>query len=195
MVFVGIVGNAMLGIVDLELMGTSFEEGVVLYIVYGTVLAVMGGLTFWAPKLWGRVLPEGAAIGLALVGVAATVLAALPLYIAGFLEQPGGFPASDAEVGRLLAIDGVESGQLWMILSVVGHALMALTVVAFVGLLFKAFGTGGDAHVADNPFHAHTIEWATTSPAPARNFADVPVVESPEPLFVQATSSDEGSSS
>ena len=51
------------------------------------------------------------------------MLASFPHYIAGFLDQPAG-PSYDNDD---LAI--------WNILVLVGHGLMALTVLAFVGLL------------------------------------------------------------
>jgi cytochrome o ubiquinol oxidase subunit 1 len=43
MIAVGIVGNLLQSITDLELVGTTFEEGATLYVVDGTALAVMGG--------------------------------------------------------------------------------------------------------------------------------------------------------
>jgi heme/copper-type cytochrome/quinol oxidase subunit 1 len=61
---------------------------------------------------------------------------------------------------------------------------MALSVLGFAGLMVKVFtGSGEPADV--NPYGAHTIEWSTTSPAPADNFEHVPTVTSPEPLFDQ----------
>ena len=38
-------------------------------------------------------------------------------------------------------------------------------------------------HVGDDPFDGQTLEWATTSPAPANNFADIHIVQSAEPLL------------
>lgn len=181
MIAAGVTGNALQGITDLELLGTSFEEGATLYVVYGTALAVMGGLVFWAPKLWGRVVPEKQVAPLALLGLGGTVLASLPLYIAGFLDQAGGVPANDIDVARLLSLDYDSSGSLWNVLSLIGHGLVALTALAFIGLLLKVFMSGETAD--DNPFGGHTIEWGTPSPAPAHNYEHVPTVASPEPLF------------
>ena len=55
--------------------------------------------------------------------------------------------------------------------------LMALTVVAFVGLLATSKSADDD-----NPFDGQTLEWATTSPAPTNNFLDAPTVMSAEPV-------------
>ncbi len=182
MVAVGLIGNLLQSITDLELIGTTFEEGATLYVVYGTALAVMGGIVFWAPKLWGRVLPDKQVVPLALLGVLGTILASLPLYVAGFLGQAGGIPANDADIGALLTIDDVEGGSLWTVLSLVGHGLVALTIVAFAGLMLKILAGRGDS-VAANPYGGHTIEWSTSSPAPAHNYDHVATVASASPQF------------
>ncbi len=181
MIAVGVIGNLLQSIDNLELVGTVFEEGAVLYIVYGTLLGVIGGLCFWAPKLWGRVLPEKQVLPLALLGVGGTVLASLPLYLAGFLDQVGGLPVNDIQVSTLLTIGDVSNGQLWNVLAAIGHLMVALTVVAFVGLLIKTYVSGSQAE--QNPFGGHTVEWSTSSPAPADNFADTPTVASAQPQF------------
>lgn len=181
MVFVGLIGNLAQSITDLELLGTTVEEGATLYVVYGTLLGVLGGLIFWAPKLWGRTIGEAKSIPLALLGVAGVVLAALPLYIAGVLDQPGGIPADDAQVAAMLSTDGVSAGPLWMFLSLAGHALVLLTVVATIGVLLQAVRS--DEVADDNPYGAHTIEWSTPSPTPRYNYEHVATVTSAEPLF------------
>ena len=186
MIAVGIAGNVLLGIVDLELVDpvaktvSALEEGATVYVAYGTALCVMGGLVFWAPKLWGRTLPDKQVLPLALLGFLGTVLASLPLYVAGFLDQAGGVPSTDADIARLLSIVQVDGGSIWIVLSLIGHGLVALTVLAFVGLLFRAV-TGSDVVAEQNPYGGHTIEWGTTSPAPVHNFEHVPTVSSPEP--------------
>lgn len=186
MIGAGIAGNALLGIVDLGLVdpvaktATVFEEGATLYVVYGSALAVIGGLTFWAPKLWGRTLPDRKVLPLAGLGLIAAVLASLPLYIAGFLDQSGGVPSSDADVAALLSIGAVDGGSIWTLLSLAGHGLMLLTVLAFLGLLASS-SSDADA----DPYGGHTIEWTTSSPAPHGNFVHVPTVRSAEPRLDQ----------
>ena len=167
LVLTGVLGNALYAIDDMGLQGTVFEEATLVYIAYGTVLGVMGGIAYWAPKLLGSTLPSGKVAGLAALGFAATVLAALPHYVAGFLDQPAGLVYGDTDL------------QAWNIAVLVGHALMAVTVLGFFGLVAQALRHGPDA--VDDPWDGQTIEWATTSPAPADNFVDVPIVHSAEP--------------
>ncbi len=90
MVFVGMLGNMLYAIDDAGVQGTVFEEATLVYIVYGAALGAMGALVHWAPKLWGRRLHNTGAITLAFLGVAATILATFPLFIAGLLDQPAG---------------------------------------------------------------------------------------------------------
>lgn len=172
MVLVGMLGNVLYPIDDLGLQGTVFEEASLVYVSYGAALGIMGGIAYWAPKLWGRRMPEAHLILLALVGVLATVLASLPYYIAGFADQPAN--------SAVFSYSGPDT--LWNILVLVGHALMLLTVVAFIARAVATFS--GDGELAgDDPWDAQTIEWTTTSPAPGNNFSEVPAITSAEPLL------------
>jgi heme/copper-type cytochrome/quinol oxidase subunit 1 len=182
MVLLGLVAYALLCIEQLELVGTSFEEGATLLVVYGAATAVLGGVSFWAAKLWGRVLPDKHTFPLVLLALTGTALAAGPLIVAGFLGQPGGIPVNDAQVSAMLDLGYDSSAELWNWLSLVGHGLITLTALAFVALMFKIF-TGEGETAEQNPYGGHTIEWSAASPAPADNFEYVPTVASPNPIF------------
>lgn len=180
MVFTGFLANAVYLIGDAHLAGTVFDEGARLYVGYGAVLAALGGVAYWAPKWWGRRLPDAPLFGLAALGFLGTVAAALPLMVAGFAKQP-----ADSVV---FSYGGPE--KLWNVISLAGHAMVLLTVFAFVGLLAKTVVVRTDpgepdaaSTVGDDPWDAQTLEWATSSPAPVANFADVMIVGSAEPLL------------
>ncbi len=163
------LGNLLHAADDLDLQGTVFEEATLIYVVYGAVLAAMGATIHWAPKLWGATIAAGKVLPLALLGLTGTILAAFPMYIAGFLNQPAGLSYLDDDL------------VIWNVIALVGHAFMAVTVLGFVGLLLASLRH--DEPVGDDPWDAQTLEWATTSPAPRDNFVDVPVVHSAEPLL------------
>jgi heme/copper-type cytochrome/quinol oxidase subunit 1 len=171
MVFVGILANAVYQVGDAQVRGTVFEEGVWVYIVYGAVLSALGAITYWGPKLWGRLIPDKLVLPLAGLGFIATVLASLPYLIAGFAKQPG--YASE--------FDYSGPQNLWNGLAAAGHVLMLVTVLAFVALAVRSFRRGDLA--GDDPWDGKTLEWATTSPAPYANFLDVHTVASAEPLL------------
>jgi heme/copper-type cytochrome/quinol oxidase subunit 1 len=182
LVTAGVVANAVMAITDLELVGTVFEEAATLFVVYGSATAALGGVAFWAPKLWGRLLPDAKLAPIVLLAAGGTILAGGSLLVAGFLDQPGGIPVDDAQAEALLDVDYHSTGELWNILGLIGHGLMGLAVLAFGGLMIATF-TGRGETAARNPFGAHTIEWSADSPAPDDNFAEVPTVTSAEPLF------------
>jgi cytochrome o ubiquinol oxidase subunit 1 len=129
MILTGIAGSALEHIGDAQLQGTVFEEGAWLYVMYGGVLAALGAVVYWGPKLWGRRIEDRKALPLAALGFVATVLAALPYYVAGFAKQPA----------DVVEFDYSGPQGLWNALSAAGHVLMLLTVLAFAGLAITSF--------------------------------------------------------
>ncbi len=178
MIFIAMIASMLHAIDDLDLQGTVFEEGVILALVYGIVLGAMGGVLYWSPKLTGRMIAAGRAAPLALIGGAGAVLASVPYFIAGFLDQPGLYLAGGLYDNSDLTV--------WNILALIGHVLMALTALGFVALVLVTARPDRDDpsdDPPDNPWDAQTLEWITTSPAPADNFEVVPVVTSAEPVL------------
>ena len=180
MILVGAIGNFIGSISSTNVVGTSFAEGTTLYLAYGGVLSALGALTYWAPKLWGRVLDDSKVLGLALLGLVGTIASAFPMYIAGFTNQP-----ADKATG--FHYDGPIA--LWNGLAGLGHVLLLVTVLGFVALLIGAVRSGAQA--GDDPFDGHTLEWAIPSPAPVNNFAELPLVNSSEPVLDAKPSSQE----
>jgi len=172
MIMTGMVGGALLPIVDLGLGGTVFEEAALVYVVYGGVLAALGAMCHWAPLWWGRLIPDRAALGLIALGLVATVLASLPYYVAGFADQPA--MSADHDYGG--------PSTLWNVAVTGGHALMGLVALAFAGLVAKAARGDGDT-ADDDPWEAHTLEWSGPLPVASRDAVEIPTVMSPEPLL------------
>jgi heme/copper-type cytochrome/quinol oxidase subunit 1 len=181
-VSLGVAAHALMNIADLELAGTSFEEGATLLVVNGTLMAVLGGVIFWAAKLWGKVVPEKRVFPLVLPALAGAALTGVPLCIAGLLDQIGGVPGSDAQASALLDTTAVSGEGIWSALSMVGHILIVLTVLA-VALLLLQTALGSAEAAPQNPFGGHTVEWSAASPAPDDNFEFVPTVASATPQF------------
>lgn len=179
-ILAGMIGGGLYLIEELDAVGTVLNEGALVAVVYGSVLCALGGVAYWAPKWWGRTMPDGPVLGLALLGALGAALASLPYYVAGFAGQDAASP--------VYSYDG--PAELWNVLVLIGHGVMGLTVVAFGALALRAF-TGRGEPAGDDPWGGHTLEWATSSPAPAENFAGIPIVRSPEPMLdLQATPED-----
>ncbi len=178
----GVAASALTHIGDAALIGTTYEEGTWLALVFSGVLFAMGAVAYWGPKWWGRSLPTKSALPLALLAFAGAQLASLPLLIAGFADQPGAvFPAVEGGADTVVNFEYSGPMEIWNLLSAVGHGLALLAVLAFIALAMRAFTQG--EHVGDDPYDGQTLEWATTSPAPTDNFTVVHIVQSAEPLL------------
>lgn len=139
MILTALLGNAVQLLSSAQLAGTVFEEGVLHYTTYGAVLVLWGAVAHWSTQLWGRELPAQAVIGLGVLGFAGTVLAALPMYIAGFADQ-------QAEVVADFTYGGPTG--LWNSASTIGHALMALCVVVGVATATRSITASASTGVA-----------------------------------------------
>jgi heme/copper-type cytochrome/quinol oxidase subunit 1 len=170
----GTVAGALLSIDPLDLHGTTWEWGQMHLVVLGAgALGGLGGLWWWAPKLFGVELPEGAGVLVFLATFAGSLLLAVPELISGLVN--------DLAIGQVDGLD--DTDKLLAGLSAAGAVLLTLGgLLAAVTLLASARRKG--RVVADNPWDAGTLEWATTSPPPAANFsAPLPAVLSATPLL------------
>jgi len=172
MILTGMVGHLVSLFGPAQLAGTVFEEGEFIYVGYGALLIGLAAISYWGPKLWGRLLPSSAVLGISGLAFLGTVLAALPMYIAGFANQP-------ANVANDFSYSGPQ--ELWNTASAAGHALVAVSVLLFVLTALRAFTAGEVA--GDDPWDAQSLEWSVSSPAPASNFVSTPSVASAEPLL------------
>jgi heme/copper-type cytochrome/quinol oxidase subunit 1 len=173
MAFVGGAVGVLLPIEGLELRGTVYELSLYNYVLLAGLLGGLGGLVYWGPKLWGRRLPDGPALGLAGLGLVGVVLVAFPDVIAGFLDQPFGAVDDLGDSGAL---------QILNIASFAGVVVLVVVVLALLALALTGF-RGGPA-AGDDPWEGATLEWATTSPPPDGNFATAPApVRSAQPLL------------
>ena len=172
MVLTGMVGHLVALFGPAQLAGTVFEEGEFIYVGYGALLIGLAAVSYWGPKLWGRVLPSSAVLGISGLAFLGTVLAPLPMYFAGFANQP-------ANVANNFSYSGPQ--ELWNTASAAGHALVAVSVLLFVLTALRAFTAGEVA--GDDPWDAQSLEWSVSSPAPSSNFVSTPSVTSAEPLL------------
>jgi heme/copper-type cytochrome/quinol oxidase subunit 1 len=170
----GVVAGAVTVIEEVDVLTTTWAGGQELLVVAGTLLAAAAGLAFWAPKLYGKLLPDGLVrFGATLVFLGAGV-AAVAYGIAGLYDQPRSIAAS---LDGISEIDTVETLNL---VAAIGMAVAVAGALAVIAALLKP--ARGQA-VADDPWDGHTLEWTTTSPPPIGNFATVPEVTSEAPLY------------
>jgi len=157
---------------DLELHDTYFIVAHFHYVLIGgAVFPLLGILTYWYPKITGRMMSETIGkIGFWMLFLGFQ-LTFFPMHFSGLLGMPRRVYTYPAGLGL----------ELPNLLSTVGAFVVAAAVVLFVVNGLYSLYRGAIA--PPNPWDASTLEWATSSPPPPYNFAHVPVVESRTPLW------------
>jgi cytochrome o ubiquinol oxidase subunit 1 len=136
-------------------------------IIGGVVFGAFAGYNYWFPKAFGFTLDEGwgkASFWCWLIGF---YLAFMPLYVLGFMGM----------TRRLQHIPD-PSWQPLLLVAEVGAIVIFLGVVCQIAQLYVSIRTRESRRdLTGDPWNGRTLEWATSSPPPAYNFAVLPNVE------------------
>jgi len=150
---------------DIHLQDTYFVVAHFHYImVGGTVSAYFGGLHYWWPKITGRLYSEMLARFAALLTFLGFNLTFFPQFILGYLGMPRRYYAYPPE------------WQVWHVLSSAGASILAVAYV--LPLFYLGWSLFRGERAGANPWRATGLEWRTSSPPPAHNFARAPLVTS-----------------
>ncbi|CAH0260299.1 Cytochrome c oxidase subunit 1 [Massilia sp. Bi118] len=148
---------------DVHLSDTYFVVAHFHYImVGGSVMAYLGGIHFWWPKITGRMYSEAWGRVAALVIFAGFNLTFFPQYLLGYAGMPRRYHSYPEEF------------QMLHVLSSAGAVLLAVGYLLPLGYLGWSLRYGRKA--PSNPWQATGLEWQTASPPPEHNFAQQPVV-------------------
>jgi cytochrome c oxidase subunit 1 len=149
--------------VDIHVHDTYFVVAHFHYIMVGSaVMAFLGGLHFWWPKITGRMYPEGWGRLAAMIIFIGFNLTFFPQFVLGYLGMPRRYHMYPPEFQAL------------NVLSTAGASILGVGyLLPLVYLLWSLwYGRVGGS----NPWGATGLEWQTPSPPPTENFATVPVV-------------------
>src|SRR6476469_4360646 len=130
--------------------------------VGGQVIAYLGGIHYWWPKMTGKMYSEFWGKISAMLVFVGFNLTFFPQFILGYQGMPRRY-ASYPEEFQVLNIFSTAGA------SVLGIGLLMPAVYLFHSLIY-----GKDA--GDNPWMLPGLEWRTSSPPPTENFEVMPVV-------------------
>jgi len=153
---------AALGI-DVHVTDTYFVVAHFHYImVGGTLMAYLGGIHFWWPKMTGRLYPEGWARLAALIVFVGFNLTFFPQFILGYVGMPRRYYQYPPEF------------QVLNILSTAGATILGIGYL--LPMIYLTWSMRYGKIAPDNPWQAAGLEWKIQSPPTTFNFVQEPVV-------------------
>lgn len=159
--FTGIMLGALS--VDVHLHDTYYVVAHFHYVMMGgMVMAFLGGLHYWWPKMFGKMYNERLAkisCGIIFVGFNMTFL---PQFVMGAQGMPRRY------------FNYIDQFQPFHQFSTMGAYTMGIGFLLMAGYLFYSFRKGERAPA--NPWGSRSLEWQTPSPAPLHNFDYTPVI-------------------
>jgi cytochrome o ubiquinol oxidase subunit I len=135
-------------------------------IIGGVLFGLFAGIVFWFPKAFGYKLDPfwgKCSFWFWQIGF---FVAFIPPYVLGLMG-----------VTRRMSHFEDPSLQIWFQISAVGVCLIALGIASFLVQLVVSYRNRDQLRdVTGDPWDGRTLEWSTSSPPPAYNFAFTPVV-------------------
>ena len=159
---------AALGL-DIHVHDTYFVVAHFHYImVGGTLLAYLGGLHFWWPKMTGRLYYEPLAKVSAVIIFVGFNLTFFPQFILGYMGMPRryhAYPTDDVT---------------WQVLNVLSSAGASILALGFLlPAIYLTWSWLRGPLASANPWGAKGLEWEAPSPPPVENFPVTPIVTTP----------------
>ncbi|MBZ9758873.1 cytochrome o ubiquinol oxidase subunit I [Mesorhizobium sp. ESP6-5] len=142
-------------------------------IVGGVLFGLFAGIAYWWPKAFGFKLDPFWGKVSFWCWVVGFWFAFMPLYVLGLMG-----------VTRRMRVFDDPSLQIWFVIAAFGAVLIACGIAAFLIQIFVSIRRREAlADPTGDPWDGRTLEWSTSSPPPAYNFAFTPVIRDNDAWF------------
>jgi cytochrome o ubiquinol oxidase subunit 1 len=136
-------------------------------IIGGVLFGAFAGYTFWFPKAFGFRLHEGLGKAAFWCWIIGFYVAFMPLYVLGLMGMT-----------RRMQHYDVPAWHPWLLVAACGAVIILAGIILQIAQLVVSIRRREE--LRDNtgdPWNGRSLEWATSSPPPAFNFAVLPRVE------------------
>ena len=135
-------------------------------IIGGVLFGLFAGINYWFPKAFGFKLDPFWGKLSFWFWVSGFWFAFMPLYILGLMG-----------ITRRLRVFDDPSLQIWFVIAAFGAFLILLGILCFLMQIFVSILRRDRLRdVTGDPWQGRTLEWSTSSPPPAYNFAFTPII-------------------
>ncbi|ONE04337.1 cytochrome c oxidase subunit I, partial [Burkholderia pseudomallei] len=157
---------------DWQLTETYFIVAHLHYVLLGiNVFPVLGGIAYWFPKFTGRMMNERFGKLTFFVILIGFNVGFFPMHLSGLFGMPR----------RIYTYPPGMGWDTTNLVTSLGSFVLGAGVLMFVGHALWSMKRG--ARASADPWGAAGLEWSVSSPAPAYNFAALPIVASRHPLW------------
>ena len=157
---------------DLQQTDTYFVVAHFHYVMFGgSMFALVAGMYFWFPKMFGKMLNEGLGklhFWLMFIGFNLTFM---PMHFLGLHGMPR----------RVYTYPEGLGFEFWNRIETIGSMILGFSFLVFIWNVIRSLKNNPPAPA--DPWNGATLEWSIPSPPQEFNFAEVPVVHSRDPLW------------
>jgi cytochrome c oxidase subunit I len=133
-------------------------------LIGGALLALLGGLYYWTPKILGKMLNPTIGYVVAAMVIIGFNLAFFPMHYLGLTGMPRRTHTYQAGFGW----------EHWNLISTIGALILGFGILLFVIDLIRTLIKGKPCEA--DPWNGRTLEWSLPNPVPSYNFPAIPII-------------------